>query len=140
MGQYAWVALGSAVGGMARYWCTSGPLTDACPWLKGWPGTFLVNVLGSMAIGLLAHLLLTAADRENLRSLLMTGVCGGYTTFSAFSLQTFAALRTSSFRDAVLNVVLSVVVCVAATWAGHALAAGLFSGACAYCADPRPAR
>src|SRR5687768_11120615 len=82
---YLWIALGSALGGVARHWLTSvvaARMSGLFPW-----GTFIVNLSGSFLIGLIA------AWPENqlpvaARPFLMIGVLGGFTTFSAFSLQT----------------------------------------------------
>jgi fluoride exporter len=120
---YVWVAFGGALGSVARYACVSavtrlGGVT--LPW-----GTLLVNVTGSFVIGLLAALL-TADGRPLVagdgRAFLMVGVLGGYTTFSAFSLETFALVRTGAFGAAAVNVAGSVALCLLAVWAGYLLA------------------
>ena len=120
---YLWVGLGSALGGMARYWMTiatirvSGP---EFPW-----GTIAINVLGSLVIAFFGTL--TGIDgRLNLpaeaRLFVMVGLCGGYTTFSAFSLQTLDLARDGRWALAAANIVLSVVLCLAAAVIGHYLA------------------
>lgn len=116
---YFWVALGSAVGGMLRYAISmwSGDVLG-----KEFPyATLAINVLGSFVIGVLAALV----ERENpvmlsapMRPFLMVGLCGGFTTFSAFSLQSFALLREGSIVLAGSYVVFSVLLCVLATGAG----------------------
>ena len=125
MSAYLWIGLGSALGGMGRYWC-SGAIArlfgETFPW-----GTITVNVVGSFLIGFIATL--TAPDGRILmgtsaRHFLMIGVLGGYTTFSSFSLQTLALAREDWFR-AGGNVVLSVVLCLIAVVLGHMLAASL---------------
>src|SRR4029077_12436731 len=91
---YGWVALGSALGGIARYACTlltSAMVGDAFPW-----GTIVINMIGSFVIGFFATL--TGPDgrllvRSEIRAFVMAGICGGYTTFSAFSLQNYLLLR-----------------------------------------------
>ena len=113
------VALGSAVGGIAR-WMLATRLdalwpTPAIPWL----GTLIVNVLGCFAIGLVASLV--PAERADLRALLMTGVLGGFTTFSAFSHQTATLLAEGRVRDVTVVVGVSLVGCVIGTIAGAAL-------------------
>jgi fluoride exporter len=119
---YGWVALGSAIGGVARFWLAnliaerwSGPL----PW-----GTIIVNVTGSLAIGLLAAMT-TTGGRWQLDPrwvpFLMSGVCGGYTTFSAFSLQTLVLAQQQQFWHALGNVLLSSVLCLASVWLGYRL-------------------
>lgn len=123
---YLWVALGSALGGVARYWC-SGFIADrfgeAFPW-----GTILVNVLGSFVIGFFGTL--TSPDGRLLvgseaRIFVMVGLCGGYTTFSSFSLQTLNLMREGEWLWAGANVLFSVLLCLIAVWAGHIAAAAL---------------
>ena len=121
---YFWVALGGAVGSVARFALTnlvSAKAGDGFPW-----GTILVNVTGSFVIGLLAGFTLpedrvSPGMRTLVMQFLMIGICGGFTTFSAFSLQTFNLLREGQWLYAVGNVILSVVVCLAATWLGYLL-------------------
>jgi CrcB protein len=118
---YALVALGSAVGGMARHWCgnlIATSTTGALPW-----GTLFVNVSGSFLIGILAAVL--DGDDRMARELLMVGVLGGYTTFSAFSLQTLDLLRDGKLAQAGANVALSVVCCLVAVWMGYVAARAL---------------
>ncbi len=118
---YGWVALGSAMGGVARFWL-SNLLAHRWP---GFPwGTITVNVTGSLVIGLLAALA-APGGRWDLdprwTPFLMAGICGGYTTFSAFSLQTLALAQQQQHLQAAANVVLSVVLCLAAVWLGYRL-------------------
>ncbi|CAN5343266.1 fluoride efflux transporter CrcB [soil metagenome] len=123
---YFWVAAGSAMGGLARYWC-SGLIAyrvgETFPW-----GTLAVNAIGSLAIGMVAAL--TEPDGRFLigstvRQLVMVGILGGFTTFSAFSLQTLALLRDGEILRAVLNVLLSVGACLLAVWLGYVLVSNL---------------
>src|ERR1700722_13459675 len=89
------VAAGGALGSLARFWLASAmtALTGPrFPW-----GTLLINVLGSFIIGLVAAVTLTpvrVAMHPDLRVFLMVGVCGGFTTFSAFSLQTLELMQS----------------------------------------------
>jgi fluoride exporter len=120
---YLWIGLGSALGGMARYWM-SGAIARAIGETFPW-GTLVVNVLGSFIIGFIA--VLTAPDGRifigsTTRLALMAGFCGGYTTFSSFSLQTLNLLNDGEYLYAGANIVISVVVCLVAVWAGAALA------------------
>lgn len=116
---YLWIGLGSAVGGMLRYglaeWVTK--LAG-----KGFPaGTLLVNVTGSFLIGVFAAVAQPATGwwgSEHGRAFLMAGLCGGYTTFSAFSLQTLQLARDGHWPAAGANVLLSVAGCLAAVWLG----------------------
>ena len=118
---YLWVAIGSALGGMARYWCSSVAATLTGGWFP-W-GTLIVNVLGSFIIGLMAAL--SAAHgplliKPELRVFVMVGLCGGYTTFSSFSLQTLTLARDGQRREMWRNIVLSTLACLLAVWAGFA--------------------
>ena len=117
------VALGGALGSLARYFVTEAVTSlagAAFPW-----GTVLVNVTGCALIGALAGasaLLPKSMPPSFVREFLIIGICGGYTTFSAFSLQTFQLLQTGHAARALANVGLSVVLCLAATAGGYALA------------------
>ena len=115
------VAGGAAIGGALRYVLAS-PLNR---WgqvaLLGLPvGTWLVNVVGSLAFGFVAALY---ADREWVRLFVLVGVLGGFTTFSSFSNETLDLLQAGKHGPALAYVVLSVLVCVLAAWAGLTLGA-----------------
>ncbi len=120
---YVVVGLGSGLGGLARYGCS---LAAAALGGAGFPwATVFINILGSFVIGLFATL--TGPDGRLLvgtlgRQFVMLGVCGGYTTFSAFSLETFNLLRSGKGFAAAVNVLLSLVLCLLAVWIGHAVA------------------
>lgn len=123
---YVWVAIGGALGSVARYWC-SGLVArwfgESFPW-----GTLVVNVVGSFIIGLFATL--TAPDGRlflptEARVFVMVGILGGYTTFSSFSLQTLALARDGEWVSVGMNVLLSVALCLSFVWAGHAIASML---------------
>jgi CrcB protein len=123
---YLWITIGSAVGGAARFWL-SGVVArlvgETFPW-----GTMLVNVIGCFVIGFVATL--SAPDGRlfigsTARLALMAGLCGGFTTFSSFSLQTLNLINDGEYLQAGANIGLSVVLCLAATWAGSAVAATL---------------
>jgi CrcB protein len=118
---YLWVAIGSAIGGMARHWCSGLVATLTGEWFP-W-GTLVVNVLGSFVIGVMAALSAVEGPfliRPELRIFVMVGICGGYTTFSSFSLQTFELIREGEWLWAGANCVLSVVLCMLAVWIGYA--------------------
>jgi CrcB protein len=125
---YFWIAVGSGLGGMARYWCSGVAarlIGETFPW-----GTLIVNVVGSFIIGF--FFTLTGPDGRLLvgstvRQFVMVGLCGGYTTFSSFSLQTLNLMQDGEFLYAGANIVLSVVVCLLAVWVGHVAAAALNS-------------
>ncbi len=113
------VGLGSGLGGMARYWINQAAAArfgETFPW-----GTLVVNVSGSLLIGLLGALV-AAGDSAKPPSLfltfLMVGVCGGFTTFSAFSLQTLKLLQAGQSMAAFANVAVSVAGCLGAVWVG----------------------
>lgn len=122
MVNYLLIGLGSAIGGIARAWAG----TATVRWTgAGFPwGTILVNVTGSMLIGLVA-----AWPQADGRALIATpagqflavGVCGGYTTFSSFSLQTLTLLQEGRPAAALANVGISLVACLVAVWAGYLL-------------------
>ena len=124
MKAYLWVAFGSALGGAARYWCASAidrhPL-GVFPW-----GILAVNLLGSILIGLLATLA-GPAGRPFLgpaaQQLFMTGVLGGFTTFSAFSLLVLDLARGGRWEVAAAYVAATLLLCLAGVWLGSALAA-----------------
>lgn len=121
---YLLIALGSAIGGAARYWC-SGFVAQRAGEFFPW-GTLAVNVIGSFLIGMLA----AAGDPDGrwylgpqARQFLMIGVLGGFTTFSSFSLQTLNLLRDGEWSYAAANIALSVAACLLAVWLGFFVAA-----------------
>jgi CrcB protein len=116
------VMIGGAIGTLARYLISLAalPISQSLPW-----GTITINIVGSFIIGLfgtmtLAHGRFPASD--NLRLFVMIGLCGGFTTFSSFSLQTLDLLRNGAVVRAAINIVASVVLCVLAVAFGHYLA------------------
>jgi CrcB protein len=113
------VAVGGAMGSLARFWLAAAmtALTGPrFPW-----GTLLINVLGSFIIGLVAAVTM-APERvgmhPDVRIFLMVGICGGFTTFSAFSLQTLELLQSGAVWQAAGYIVGSVVFCLTAVWGG----------------------
>jgi CrcB protein len=117
---YAAVAAGSALGALARYLCSVAAvalLGPAFPW-----GTLTVNVLGSFLIGLYAslsepdgRLLASPAQRQ----FVMAGFCGGFTTFSIFSLETLLLVDRQEFDLAAIYVTVSVALWLASVWIGY---------------------
>jgi len=120
---YIFVGLGSAMGGISRFWA-SGLVANRFG--QSFPfGTLFVNVTGSFIIGFFATM--TAPDGRWLvgpagRNFFMTGFCGGYTTFSSFSLQTLNLAQDEEWLYAGGNAVLNLVLCLVAVWLGHILA------------------
>jgi fluoride exporter len=114
------VALGSALGGVARYWCSNlatALFGAAFPW-----GTLIINVVGSFVIGLFNVISLPGGRIEEpfgARLFVMVGLCGGFTTFSSFSLQTLSLMQEGRWGWAGANVLLSVLLCLLAVAAGH---------------------
>ncbi len=117
MGQVLAIAAGGATGALLRFWMSG--------WVysmlgRGFPyGTLVVNVLGSLLIGVLSVLLI---ERFSLgpewRAAILIGLLGGFTTFSTFSLETLNLIEAGAHAKALVNVTLSVVLCVAAAWIG----------------------
>ncbi len=123
------VMVGGALGTLARYLISvmALPFSRDLPW-----GTIAINIAGSFIIGFfgtltLAHGRFPASD--NTRLFVMVGLCGGFTTFSSFSLQTLDLLRNGALMRAGLNIILSAVLCVCAVAAGHFVASYLNPGA-----------
>lgn len=119
---YLFVAVGSAVGGMARY-SLSGFVAARTGLVFPW-GTMVVNATGCFAIGLFyaASGAAPALGHDpDIQHLLTYGVLGGYTTFSTFSLETLNLAREGEYRRAGANVVITLAICLAATWLGHGI-------------------
>jgi len=117
------VALGGALGSVARFKMSTWIFDHAANWR--FPiGTFVVNVLGCLLIGVLAGLAVKEGFfSSEARVFLFTGILGGFTTFSAFELETFQLLRRGEFLVAGSNVVLSIVLGLVALWIGFSIVA-----------------
>ncbi len=125
---YLWVAIGGALGSVGRYWF-SGIVSEH---FRGvFPlGTLVVNVTGSFLIGFLAAMTETESRTlasPGFRQFFMIGICGGYTTFSSFSLETLKRLQDGEWLYAGGNIVLSVALCLVAVWLGYLLGSTLSS-------------
>ena len=119
---YAWVALGGALGSMARYGLANWMATLTGPQFP-W-GTMLINVVGSFVIGWFGALTgrggMLAVPPE-IRVLVLVGVCGGFTTFSSFSMQTFELFQAGEALRAAGYVLGSVALCLGAVAIGVAV-------------------
>ncbi len=122
MATYFWLGLGGALGTMTRYW-VNGVVSR---YFETFPmGTLVINVSGSFLIAFFSAL----TDPEGwwlvsptARMFFMTGICGGYTTFSSFSLQTLNLARDGEWLYAGLNALLSLLLCLLAAWLGYVAA------------------
>lgn len=123
---FFWVGLGGALGSMARYWMgivVARHLGDAFPW-----GTLFINIIGSFVITFFGTLTVPQGAHSvppEARLFVMVGICGGYTTFSSFSLQTLELLRGGEGVPALAYVLSSVNFCVLAAAVGHYAAAAI---------------
>ncbi|MCW8086336.1 fluoride efflux transporter FluC [Sabulicella glaciei] len=120
---YLAVASGGALGSLARYGTSLAGVTllgPAFPW-----GTLAVNVVGSWLIAFFAASGGRIAAREDARHFVMAGFCGGFTTFSVFSLEAVQMAQAGSVARAAAYVVLSAAAWIGAAWAGHAMAVRL---------------
>ena len=126
LGTFLWIALGGALGSVARYAASN---AAALAFGQDFPvGTLLINIVGSFVIGFFATL--TGPDGrmiapDDIRQFVIVGLCGGFTTFSSFSIQTLALAQDGEFVRAGANVIGSVVLCLAAVWLGYVAAAAI---------------
>jgi CrcB protein len=119
---YLLVAVGGALGSLGRFWL--GDIIGArfgatFPW-----GTIVVNISGSFLIGFFYSVTGTNGRwlaPPSIRAFLMTGICGGYTTFSSFSLQTLNLIQDGQWLYAGGNVIFSVILCMVGVWLGYLL-------------------
>ncbi|HSW93457.1 MAG TPA: fluoride efflux transporter CrcB [Gammaproteobacteria bacterium] len=112
------IFLGAGTGGVLRYW-----VSNLVYWITGrqFPyGTLIVNISGSFLMGLLFVLIIERFNGigQPLRSLLLIGLLGGYTTFSSFSIETLNLLENGAWLSGLLNILSSVILCMLAVWFG----------------------
>ena len=126
--EYIYVMLGGALGTGARFWLSGFTAQRVGEFFP--IGTLVVNLTGSFAIGFFAAL----ADpmgpflvKPRFRQFFTIGLCGGYTTFSSFSIQTLDLFQEGDWMKAFLNVLISVLGCIAAAWLGRAAGLAVFA-------------
>lgn len=121
------IAVGAAAGGVSRFYLTVAMqerFGDAFPW-----GTLLINITGSLLLGvIIQYAIATPSMSLELRLMLTTGFCGGFTTFSSYSFETAVLLETGHYGRAAIYSIGSVVVSLLATFCGFALARTFISG------------
>lgn len=116
-----YVALGGALGSVGRF--LLGPLVQRAFGASFPVGTLVINIFGSLLLGFIAGLAITdGLVSANARAFLAVGLCGGFTTFSAFSLETLSLAEGGQRGTALLYVVASVLLSVTATWIGMVVA------------------
>jgi CrcB protein len=117
MNQILAIAGGGAIGALLRYWTSTGVYALAG---RNFPyGTLAVNILGSLAMGFLFVLLVERMAADSVwRAALLVGLLGAFTTFSTFSIETLNLVEEGALGRALVNMVLSVVLCIGAAWLG----------------------
>lgn len=111
--KFFFIALGGAVGASGRYAISLFPLKSEFPF-----PTFITNILGAFLIGLIVGISEKRSLPENLILFLKTGVCGGFTTFSTFSLESYQLLENKSYLTGGLYMIFSVLCCLLGVWLG----------------------
>ncbi|MEJ1295875.1 MAG: fluoride efflux transporter CrcB [Candidatus Sedimenticola sp. (ex Thyasira tokunagai)] len=117
MSQILFIAAGGAAGALMRFWVSNGVYVLLG---RGFPyGTLAVNVLGSLVMGFLFTLFLERMTvSPEMRGALLIGFLGAFTTFSTFSIETLNLIEQAEYMKAGLNMVISVIACIAACWVG----------------------
>ena len=118
-----WIAFGGAAGSVFRY--LVGGVAQRTGAMAFPLGTLVVNVTGCFLIGVFAQHYMNTQTHPVMRAMLVTGFCGGYTTFSAFSIETVGLLQGGEYQKAALYTVTSVALSLAATFAGISAVAKL---------------
>ncbi len=120
---YVLVFVGGGCGSVARFLCSgffARQFGEAFPW-----GTLFVNVIGCFVVGVLAGLAVPEGRwmiSPSVRQFLVIGFCGGYTTFSSFSLQSLTLAQGGEWSHVAANIILSIVCCFIGVWLGYVLA------------------
>jgi CrcB protein len=119
--QIVFIAVGGAIGALMRFWMSSGVYAMLG---RDFPyGTLSVNVLGSLIMGVLYVFLYERMNLSvELRAGLVIGLLGAFTTFSTFSIETLNLLEAGEQLRAILNILLSVALCLSACWLGMVVA------------------
>lgn len=110
------IFLGAGIGGVLRYW-----VSNIIYWMtsRQFPyGTLVINISGCFLMGLLFVLIIEHFDGPQLRSFLLIGLLGGYTTFSSFSIETLNLFENGAWMSGFLNIFFSVILCIFAAWLG----------------------
>lgn len=113
---FLYVGLGGALGAMLRYAISMIPYKGTFPVL-----TFITNILGAVLIGFAIGIASKKNLSDNFMLFLKTGVCGGFTTFSTFSLEAYNLFHSGSYAIAVIYALSSVVLCIVGVWFGMML-------------------
>ena len=121
MSRFLWVALGGALGAVLRYAVSLIPVRGGFPVL-----TLLTNLLGALLIGFIAGAAEISAPSPSLILFVKTGLCGGFTTFFTFSLESYTLIKAGQKGTAVLYIALSVGLCLLGIWLGHLAARRVF--------------
>ena len=121
MSRFLWVALGGALVAVLRYAVSLIPVRGGFPVL-----TLLTNLLGALLIGFIAGAAEISAPSPGLILFAKTGLCGGFTTFSTFSLESYTLIKAGQKGTAVLYIALSVGLCLLGIWLGHLAARRVF--------------
>ena len=121
MSRFLWVALGGALGAVLRYAVSLIPVRGGFPVL-----TLLTNLLGALLIGFIAGAAEISAPSPGLILFAKTGLCGGFTPFSTFSLESYTLIKAGQKGTAVLYIALSVGLCLLGIWLGHLAARRVF--------------
>lgn len=118
-----WIAVGGAAGSVLRY--AVGGVAQRAGGAAFPLGTLVVNMTGCFLIGVLVQHYMNTQTQPEMRAMLVTGFCGGYTTFSAFSIETVGLIQGGEYQKAALYTVTSLLLSLAATFAGIAAVAKL---------------